>query len=48
MKVTAQAAEDIEAQGIKLIAAPTEEAVAVFNNLHSEGERVAAAFHLTC
>jgi hypothetical protein len=48
MKVTAEAAEDIEAQGIKMIAAPTKEAVVIFNSLYSEGEKVAGAFHLTC
>jgi hypothetical protein len=48
MKVTDQAEEDIEAQGIKIIAVPTEEAVAIFNNLHSQGEKVAGAFHLSC
>ena len=33
---------------IKLIAEETPQAVKTFNELHSQGKRVAAAFHLTC
>ncbi|MGO8989908.1 MAG: Mth938-like domain-containing protein [bacterium] len=33
---------------IKLIAQKTPQAVKTFNELHSRGKRVAAAFHLTC
>ncbi len=48
MRVTEEAAKAIEGRGIKLVAVPTKEAVSIFNNLHTEGKRVAGAFHLTC
>jgi hypothetical protein len=48
MKVTEEAAQAIEAQGINLVAVPTKEAVSIFNSLHAQGRRVAGAFHLTC
>ena len=48
MRITEEAEKTIEERGIKLVAAPTKEAVSVFNNLHSQGEKVAGAFHLTC
>ena len=35
-------------RNIKLIAQKTSQAVKTFNELHSRGKRVAAAFHLTC
>jgi len=35
-------------QNIQLIAKKTAEAVKTFNQLHSQGKRVAGAFHLTC
>ena len=35
-------------RNIKLIAQKTPQAVKTFNELHSRGKRVAAAFHLTC
>jgi hypothetical protein len=48
MKVTEEAAQAIEGQGISLVAVPTKEAVSIFNSLHAQGKRVAGAFHLTC
>jgi hypothetical protein len=38
----------LAAAGIELIDEPTDRAVRTFNRLHAEGQRVAAAFHLTC
>ena len=35
-------------RNIQLIAEKTPEAVKTFNELHSQGKRIAAAFHLTC
>ena len=48
MRVTEEAAQAIEGQGINLVAVPTKEAVSIFNTLHAQGKRVAGAFHLTC
>jgi hypothetical protein len=48
MRITEDAEKTIEGRGIKLVAAPTKEAVSIFNNLHSQGKKVAGAFHLTC
>lgn len=48
MRVTEEAAQAIEGQGINLVAVPTKEAVSIFNSLHAQGKRVAGAFHLTC
>jgi hypothetical protein len=48
MRITEEAEKAIEGRGIKLVAAPTKEAVSVFNNLHLQGKKVAGAFHLTC
>ena len=48
MKVTEDAAKAIEGRGINLVAVPTKEAVSIFNILHTDGKRVAGAFHLTC
>ena len=48
MRITEEAEKTIEARGIKLVAAPTKKAVSVFNDLHSQGKKVAGAFHLTC
>jgi hypothetical protein len=48
MKVTEEAAQAIEGQGINLVAVPTKEAVSIFNSLHAQGKKVAGAFHLTC
>ena len=39
--------KDLGARGIRLVTAPTAEAVAHFNRLHVDN-RCAAAFHLTC
>ncbi len=38
----------LKRKNIQLIAEKTPEAVETFNHLHSQGKRVAAAFHLTC
>lgn len=40
--------EALAKQGIRCLAMPTREAVDRFNALHEQGERVAAALHLTC
>ena len=48
MRITEDAETTLEGRGIKLVAAPTKEAVSIFNDLHSQGIRVAGAFHLTC
>ncbi len=47
MRVTEETHRALEAAGIRLIAAPTAEAVKTYNELR-ERERVAAALHLTC
>lgn len=41
-------AEELEKEGIRLIARPTADAVAEFNRLREENRHVAAGFHLTC
>ena len=48
MRVTEEAKKAMEGRGIKFVAVPTKEAVTIFNTLHGQGKRVAAAFHLTC
>ena len=48
MRVTEEASQAIQGQGINLVAVPTKEAVSIFNSLHAKGKRVAGAFHLTC
>jgi len=47
MRVTEETRLALEAAGIRLIAAPTAEAVETYNQLREEA-RVAAALHLTC
>jgi len=47
MRVTEETSRALEAAGIRLIAAPTAEAVETYNQLREEA-RVAAALHLTC
>ncbi|MCK4452050.1 MAG: Mth938-like domain-containing protein, partial [Anaerolineae bacterium] len=47
MRVTEETPRALEAAGIRLIAAPTAEAVETYNELR-EKTRVAAALHLTC
>ena len=38
----------LKGRGIRLLAQPTKEAAETFNRLVSQGENVAAGFHLTC
>jgi hypothetical protein len=38
----------LENRTIKLVAQKTPQAIKTFNELHSQGKRVAGAFHLTC
>ena len=47
MRVTGETRRALEIAGIRLIAAPTTEAVGTYNELRKE-TRVAAALHLTC
>ncbi|MBE9472531.1 MAG: hypothetical protein IMY75_10535, partial [Chloroflexi bacterium] len=47
MRVTEETRRALETAGIRLIAAPTAEAVKTYNELREE-TRVAAALHLTC
>lgn len=48
MEVSKSLHSALENSNIKLIAQKTPQAVKTFNELHSQGTRVAAAFHLTC
>ncbi len=48
MEVSNSLRSVLKSQNIELIATKTDEAVKAFNQLHSEGRRVAGAFHLTC
>jgi len=49
LRVPEETARWVRAQGVELIALPTTEAVARFNDLDAKGEgTVVAAFHLTC
>jgi hypothetical protein len=48
MEVSNSLRSALKNQNIQLIASKTDEAVRAFNRLHSEGKRVAGAFHLTC
>ncbi len=49
MAVPPETRARVEAHGIRLHAAPSEQAVRTFNDLTAEGSRrVAGAFHLTC
>ena len=47
MRVPPEVAQSLEAQGIKLIAQPTNEACNLYNQL-CRSQRVVAALHLTC
>ena len=47
MRVPPEVQQEIEAQGIRLIAAPTGEAGETYNQL-SSSQKVVAALHLTC
>jgi hypothetical protein len=48
MEVANSLRSALKSQNIQLIAKKTDEAVKTFNQLHSQGKRVAGAFHLTC
>ncbi len=48
MEVSNSLRSALKNQNIQLIAKRTAEAVKTFNQLHSEGRRIAGAFHLTC
>jgi hypothetical protein len=48
MEVSKSLHSTLNNRNIKLIAQKTPQAVKTFNDLHSRGKRVAAAFHLTC
>ena len=48
MEVSRSFDSALKDRNIKLIAQKTPQAVKTFNELHSRGKRVAAAFHLTC
>lgn len=48
MEVPSSLRTTLKKKNIRLIAERTPEAVKTFNDLHSRGKRVAAAFHLTC
>ena len=48
MEVPCEVVETVAKRGIELVSLPTKEAVAIFNDLHGQGKRVAGAFHLTC
>lgn len=48
MKVDHTVIEALRSLGIELLAAPTREAVKVYNKLAEEGADVLAALHLTC
>ena len=48
MEVSKSLHSALKKRNIRLIAGKTQEAVKTFNQLHSEGKRVAGAFHLTC
>lgn len=48
MTVTNEMTKAVAGRGIEIVAVPTGEAVSIFNRLHTEGRRVAGAFHLTC
>ena len=48
MRVAEKAKHFLEENDIELMALDTHTAVKKFNELHNEGENVAAALHLTC
>ncbi|WP_059177115.1 Mth938-like domain-containing protein [Thermodesulfovibrio aggregans] len=48
MQVPQSLIEELKQRGIETIVSATEKAVALFNQLLSEGKAVAGAFHLTC
>ena len=48
MRVPDETRKEIERQGIELHVLPTGKAWALYNRIESGGQRVAAAFHLSC
>jgi len=48
MAVSSEVKEALRSKGIKLIAQPTRQACATFNELLKANRKVVAAFHLTC
>jgi len=48
MKVDPRVIDEASSKGIKLESYPTSQAVERFNELYSQGKKVAGAFHLTC
>ncbi len=48
MKVDMGVVEALKMRGVELVAAPTRDAAKLYNELAARGERVLAAFHLTC
>ena len=48
MRVSPRVEETLRGNGIKLIAQPTKQACQTYNELLKSGQRVVAAFHLTC
>jgi len=48
MEVSKSLHSALKKRNIRLISGKTQDAVKTFNQLHSEGKRVAGAFHLTC
>ncbi len=48
LKIDYTVVEALRELGVELLAAPTREAVDVYNRLAEEGARVLAALHLTC
>lgn len=48
MRVPDETRKEIERRGIELHVLPTGKAWALYNQIESQGQRVVAAFHLTC
>lgn len=48
MRVPDEVVRELERRGIRVIVAPTSEAVRTFNELLRQGKRVVGCFHLTC
>ena len=48
MKISDALREHLAHRNVKLIEAPTAEAIETFNRLHKEGRRVAGGFHVGC
>ncbi|MFP4213685.1 MAG: Mth938-like domain-containing protein [Desulfohalobiaceae bacterium] len=48
MQSTSELAKELKERGIQLIELPSQDAASKFNELHSQGKKVCAGFHLTC